>query len=229
MKAFSLFRSFSAALTVAGVAAAAACSSYTASPDDGGSGEPGARGGPCYPNATCNAGLRCEGGVCVSDEAPRDASDLPDVNAKDGSSDASSSQDGADAAKPIPCDRTDTAEPPGVVDCEIVSCINQSVCCGTGHACNKPCMDQLIAMACDSSDDCPGGSRCCGSHGNSATDKSVCPRKNASPVLLSNCATACNANEFDLCTQQSQCGLSRRCTRLDATIAGASFSLGICE
>lgn len=165
----------------------------------------------------------------MSDEAPRDASELPDVNAKDSSSDASSSDDAADAAKPIPCDRTDTAEPPGVVDCEIVSCINQSVCCGTAHACNKPCTDQLIAMACDSSDDCPQGSRCCGNHGNSAIDTSVCPRKNASPVLFSTCSTGCGANEFDLCTQQSQCEGTKRCTRLDANIAGVTFSLGTCE
>jgi formylglycine-generating enzyme required for sulfatase activity len=32
-------------------------------------GTPGVAGGPCYPNATCNAGLECSGGVCLDPAA----------------------------------------------------------------------------------------------------------------------------------------------------------------
>jgi hypothetical protein len=120
----------------------------------------GSKGGPCYPNQTCDPGLVCENGACF-------VSTGSDGGGTDSASDTSAPGDGAtDAGKDVQtlaCAYTRT--PNNQPACNAGHCLGNNCCVGTNaESCQAPCLPPDFSLGCDETADCTandaGAGRC---------------------------------------------------------------------
>ena len=221
-----MVRIASAAALFAAVASVAAClgeditSSSATTPA-----ARGERGGPCYPNGTCNGGLLCVGGECRSDGEATDAA-TPATPAPTATADAGSTpsvDSGSSCSVAIP---TLPAGPvcPGVGS---GSCASGTPCCSKlgVNACEACTNGNDTTWACNARFHC-GGKPCCLT--TSTLDANTCP------VTLSNVgASACEPTKpacdgRQLCASTAECA-SGTCVAAQFNMGGTKVVLGVCQ
>jgi len=123
-------------------------------------GNGGTKGGPCYPNQTCDPGLVCQNGTCF-------VSTGSDAGGQDSGSDTSAPKDGATDAgndvQPLNCPYTRAANPQPA--CNGGHCSGNNCCVGTNaESCQPQCLPADFALGCDETADCTakdaGAGRC---------------------------------------------------------------------
>lgn len=218
----------SVAVTVGlGCASTYSVGESSAPPQDASSGiTVGDRGGACYPNSTCNAGLTCVAGECelVIDGAvqPIDASGTSDA-AVATRTDAATPVDGGPCTSPIVALAAN--------DCANgrLKCLAEQVCYDTPDQCITEESDR--GVSCNTSANCGPGTVCCATLPN--VDLTTCPikaRPQADSSISTTCRATCLSMEYQVCTGLSECGL-KKCTPAKAPgafLTGQIVSFAVC-
>jgi hypothetical protein len=204
----------------------AACLGEGVAPTSTASGERGERGGPCYPNGTCNGGLVCAAGVCAAGDAGSVVIQEPPKVA----------EPSKDAGTPVsvdsggPCTVAIPALPVGPY-CPGVgagACAAGVPCCTRfgSNACEASCTPPDTLWACNARVHC-GDTRCCLT--TSTLDLSTCPAT-LSNVGKSECAATAGAvcSGRQLCATSGECAPGT-CIPAEFNMGGTKVTLGVCQ
>ncbi|MBX3226774.1 MAG: hypothetical protein KIT84_38855 [Labilithrix sp.] len=182
----------------------------------------GERGGPCYPNATCNAPLSCIDSLCVL---------LGDGDGGGDPKDAGGDAPSVCQPPPLPVnDRGIQCGPDGE------TCDAEAICCGEEHEgstidwqCKQAtalnCVD-ATTIECDSPSDCGGDediSSCCVQTVPTAEDACT-----IHALKSSRCQSQCTGPRA--CTRNEDCTGAGTCVAVIARLAGSerTIALGLC-
>lgn len=209
----------------------AACLGEDVAPTSTAAGERGERGGPCYPNGTCNGGLVCAAGVCAVGDAGSVVITEPPKDA--------GAPKGEDAGAPGPVDSGGpcaVAIPalplgphcPGVGGVGVGACAPGVPCCTRfgSNACDSTCTPPDTLWACNARAHC-GDTRCCLT--TSTLERATCP------AVLSNVAKSeCAATAGAVCSGRQLCATSAECAPgtcipAEFNMGGTKVVLGVCD
>ncbi len=188
--------------------------------DDSNSKQPGALGGPCFANDTCNAGLSCTlengSGVCEQPDATISDGPVDQAVAETGPTDAGSDASDACTQMPTPVEPCHkTCLDAGAGGC----CLPQMACVPTAASCSGP----VQPWVCQSSADCPN-MQCC-----LLATVEGCPPH----IVLdggtpgAECKNSCPANELQVCMTSNDCTGGKQC--IGSTIVNVPSPVGICQ
>ncbi len=201
-------------------------------PSSDGAKPQGELGGTCFPNKSCNAGLRCFQDVCVPendgavlDGASGDA--LSDASTE-GAADAGDAADAGCDAQPRSSLRTAC---PGVTGNECPA--GQDTCCGDVSCSTMSAANCSVtanaAWECSTSFECSTtlAKVCCMTA--ALTTTTACPPLEATPTSAVLCiAGSCSGGAHRLCATAAECD-GGPCRPFTAGIQAGKVTLGICD
>ena len=188
----------------------------------------GSKGGPCYPNQTCDPGLVCENGACL-------VSTGSDGGGTDSGSDTSAPTDGAtDAAK-------DAAKDVQTLNCAYTRAPNNQTACNAGHcnignnccvgtnaeSCQPNCLSADFSLGCDETADCAarGGADRCGI----VVLTTPAPQCPVTIQVPSGGSTNCTGTGLILCAADTDCPSGSTCVGAEITIGQlVPHDAGVC-